>query len=62
MPQEPRLSQQEWRLVQELLQQELHELPTEIHHSARLETRDELRGRLRIVEALIARIEQALST
>lgn len=62
MTEEPRLSQEEWRLVQELLQQELHELPSEIHHSARLETRDELRGRLKIVQALIARIEHALST
>ena len=61
MAQEPVLSQEEWRLVQELLQQELHELPSEIHHSAKLETRDELRGRLKMVQALIARIEQALT-
>ncbi|HPC82932.1 MAG TPA: hypothetical protein P5234_06335 [Thermoanaerobaculaceae bacterium] len=61
MAREPRLSLEEWRLVQELLQQELHELPSEIHHSATYEMREELRARLVTVERLLARIEQALS-
>lgn len=62
MAQEPRLSHEEWRLVHELLQQELHELPSEIHHSALPATREELRNRLEVVKGLVARIEQALST
>lgn len=61
MAREPELSLEEWRLVQELLQQELHELPSEIHHSATHEMREELRARLVTVERLLARIEQALS-
>lgn len=50
------LTDAEWDLVAELLQTELAELPTEIHHAHTLEAREELRQRRKLVEDLLGRL------
>jgi hypothetical protein len=51
-----RLSEDEWNLVTQLLQQELDELPVEIHHTRSAQVREELSRRRDLVRGLLARL------
>jgi hypothetical protein len=55
---EPRLSDDEWNLIVELLDCELSELPTEIHHTHNSEVRAELQSRMDLVRRLLERLRQ----
>lgn len=57
MTDELRLTEAERGLLLDLLRRELEELPTEIHHTARADYRQELRDRRRSVESLVERIQ-----
>ena len=46
---EPRLSDQEWAMVVELLERERNELPVEIHHTRNANVRDKLHHRAETV-------------
>lgn len=54
---QPSLSETEWALIVELLQQEQAELPVEIHHSRNQAVRDELRERLERVRHLLEQLQ-----
>lgn len=56
MADQPVLTPEEWRLLVELLQQELDELPTEIHHTDSFELRQSLQERRKKLETLIGKI------
>lgn len=56
MFEEPRLSDQEWMLVVELLERERSELPVEIHHTRSASVRSELHDRAEMVRELLARL------
>lgn len=56
MNDQPRLSEAEWTLVLELLQQELGELPAEIHHTRTNDFREGLVARREMVRELIERL------
>ena len=56
MHDEPRLSEAEWALIVELLEQERGELPVEIHHSRNANTRTDLHQRAEMVRDLLARL------
>lgn len=56
---QPRLSQDEWRLVCELLERERRDLPAEIHHTRTTGVREELRRRLELIEGLLQRLQGA---
>ncbi|MEN6533070.1 MAG: hypothetical protein ABFD60_08685 [Bryobacteraceae bacterium] len=53
---QPVLNSEEQKLVVELLERELRELPAEIHHTRTASFRDELRRRMGVVEQLLARL------
>jgi len=55
MNEQPKLSEAELALVIELLQRELHDLPTEIHHCRVASYRDELKHRHEMVRNLLER-------
>ncbi|HPS77228.1 MAG TPA: hypothetical protein PLS53_03635 [Thermoanaerobaculaceae bacterium] len=57
---QPTLTREEWALVLELLDQELHELPGEIHHTDRANYREKLQTRRVAVEKVQQAIRQAL--
>jgi len=50
-------SEAELRLITDLLQEELDELPQELHHSRAPNVRDELRQREELVKQLLARFQ-----
>ncbi len=54
---ERRLSEAEWALVLELLEQELRELPVEIHHTQTSDYRHDLIARRRLVQGLLDRLK-----
>jgi hypothetical protein len=56
MNDQPKLSDAEWGLVIELLQQELHELPVEIRHTRSSDFSEDLHRRLEMVRSLVARL------
>jgi hypothetical protein len=56
MDDQPILTEAEWRLVVEVLERELHELPSEIHHTDRAILRRQLRRRMERVESILAAI------
>ena len=56
MKDQPQLSEAEWALVLGLLQRELTELPSEIHHTFRSEYRHDLQERRRMIEHLLDRL------
>jgi hypothetical protein len=62
MDEQPQLADEEWGLVIELLQWELHDLPAEIHHSRVSSVREELRHREEVVRRLLARLQQPVTT
>ena len=51
-----RLTDQEWDLVEGLLEREQNELPTEIHHTGNSTVREELQKRLVMVRELLDRL------
>jgi hypothetical protein len=55
---EPRLSDEEWDLVVELLECERNELPVEIHHTRNSEVRGELQQRADMVSSLLSRLQR----
>ena len=56
MYEEPKLSDQEWDLLVELLEREQNELPVEIHHTRNSAIREELHLRLEKVRELLDRL------
>ena len=55
---EPRLSDEEWDLIVELLECERNELPVEIHHTRSASVREDLQHRAEIVRQLLDRLRQ----
>ena len=55
---EPRLSDEEWDLVVELLECERNELPVEIHHTRNSSVRADLQQRADMVRKLLDRLRQ----
>jgi hypothetical protein len=55
---EPKLSDEEWDLVVELLECERNELPVEIHHTRSSSVREDLQRRADIVRRLLERLRQ----
>jgi hypothetical protein len=53
----PQLTEAEWGLVIDLLQDERWALPSEIHHTSRRLLRRALQERLVMVDKLLARLE-----
>jgi len=53
----PVLDKAEWDLVMELLERERREIPVEIHHADRSDTRQQLHHRRDLVEGLLRRLE-----
>jgi hypothetical protein len=53
---EPRLSNEEWDLIVELLECERNELPVEIHHTRSSSVRTELHERAELVRGLLSRL------
>jgi tRNA/tmRNA/rRNA uracil-C5-methylase (TrmA/RlmC/RlmD family) len=56
MHEQPILTEAEWRLVVQLLQQELEELPTEIHHTQALDYRHQLQEKRQMIQSLLDRL------
>lgn len=57
MVRQPELTEQEWELILDLLQNERRDLPSEIHHTDTQRMHDELQQRLRMVIGLIERLQ-----
>ncbi len=55
---EPKLSDEEWDLIVELLECERNELPVEIHHTRSANVRQDLQHRADIVRQLLDRLRQ----
>ena len=55
---EPRLSDEEWDLIVELLECERNELPVEIHHTNSASVRTDLQHRADLVQGMLARLRQ----
>jgi hypothetical protein len=55
---EPRLSDEEWDLIVELLECERNELPVEIHHTRNSDVRAELQQRADLVASLLCRLQR----
>ncbi|MEN6495855.1 MAG: hypothetical protein ABFD16_16355 [Thermoguttaceae bacterium] len=56
MNDQPKLSEAEWTLISQLLDQELDELPTEIHHCRNQKMKHDLQERQEMVRQLRDRI------
>lgn len=56
MYEEPRLSEEEWDLIVELLECERDELPAEIRHTRNSSVHDELQHRAQMVQDLLSRL------
>lgn len=61
-PNQPVLEDAEWALVAELLEEERRELPKEIRHTYSRAYREQLRHRLQLIEALLARLRSVTVT
>ena len=57
---QPTLTNEEWELVLELLEQELHELPSEIHHTDRADYREKLQNRRVTVDRIVQTLRPAI--
>ena len=53
MIEQPKLSEEEWMLIAELLERERGELHAEIHHTRTMTFRDELYHRKQVVDELL---------
>lgn len=58
MADQPKLSEAEWALLAELLEQEDNELPAEIRHTRTQEVKDQLHQRLELVRQLRERLRE----
>jgi hypothetical protein len=58
MYEEPRLSDEEWDLIVELLECERNELPVEIHHTRNASVHEELQHRAEVVQKLLERLRR----
>jgi hypothetical protein len=58
MYEEPRLSDEEWDLMVELLECERNELPVEIHHTRNDSVRRDLQHRAEVVRELLGRLRR----
>jgi hypothetical protein len=58
MHEQPRLSDEEWDLIVELLECERNELPVEIHHTRNASVHEELQHRADVVRRLLDRLRQ----
>jgi hypothetical protein len=54
---EPKLSDEEWELIVELLECERNELPVEIHHTRNSDVRAQLQQRADMVGRLLCRLQ-----
>lgn len=61
MNDQPKLSEAEWALFAQLLEQEEHELPAEIRHTRTQEVKDELHQRLEMVRQLRERLRAVVT-
>ena len=61
MNDQPRLSQAEWDLVAELLEQECRELPVEIHHTRSTSVKAELHDRLEVARNALEQVRTAIA-
>lgn len=57
---QPVLTDNEWRLILELLKSEERELPSEIRRSMTFEVRDQLRARLGTVRKLVEHLNETV--
>ncbi len=55
---DPKLSDEEWDLIVELLECERNELPVEIHHCRNATVREDLQQRADVVRRLLDRVRQ----
>ena len=62
MVDQPRLSDAEWGLVVELLERERGELTTEVRHTRTRTVREDLRARERMVQDLLYRLREPVTT
>ena len=53
----PAVTDREWALLLELVQNELTELPSEMHHTVRRDYREELSIRRRTLEDLLGKLQ-----
>ena len=58
---EPKLSDEEWDLIVELVECERSELPVEIHHTCNANVRAELQRRAEVVRKLLERLRQMVT-
>lgn len=58
----PKLTEEEWRLVIELLEAECRQLPSEIHHTATGQYKQHLRSRFDTASGLLRRLQDELSS
>jgi hypothetical protein len=61
MRDQPRLNEEEWALVIDLLESERNELPVEIHHTRNAQVREELHHRSKMVRELLDRLNVSVS-
>jgi hypothetical protein len=59
---QPKLSEEEWALVIELLQRERGELPVEVHHTRNSRVRGDLQRRAHMVQELLDRLRATPAT
>jgi len=50
------LSDQEWEILQELLESEYRQLPSEIHHTMSKDVQHDLKERMRMVAGILERV------
>jgi hypothetical protein len=58
MADQPKLSEEEWALVIELLERERSELPVEVHHTRNSRFRGALQQRAQMVHELLHRLRE----
>jgi hypothetical protein len=61
MYEEPRLLDEEWELLVELLERERNELPVELHHTRNSSVREELQHRMEMVKELLGRLRNTVA-
>jgi hypothetical protein len=61
MRDQPRLNEEEWALLIDLLESERNELPVEIHHTRNAQVREELHRRAKMVHELLDRLSISVS-
>jgi hypothetical protein len=57
----PRFTDDEWNLIVELLECELNELPSEMHHTDNADVRAELQQRANMTRQLLDRLQEKVA-